>query len=76
MGNEYKEVHIWLDELFGKYGFSHRQYRHNKEGVEEIRKMFGNKAAKAAELHIIADIGEIPTKDEWKKGSDWLDMWK
>lgn len=65
LGEEYKEVHLWLDELarcfpIWEYGAYHRAYRHNREGVEEVRKRWGNGAARAAELHIIFDMGYIP----------------
>jgi len=60
LGEEFKEVHLWLDEWF-KYDktIKHRILRHHKEGVEEIRKRWGDKAAKAAELHIIMDMGKV-----------------
>lgn len=74
LGNEWAEVHVWLDEFARDYfpWPGHRQIRHHKEGVEEVRKKWGDEAARAAELHIIADgvllEGKIPTKEETEKG--------
>lgn len=64
LGDEFYEIHKWLDELtlmypVEKYNDYHRQFRHNKEGVEYIRMLWGDEAAKAAELHILADMGYI-----------------
>lgn len=64
LGNEFREVHIWLDELFKKLGGKHRSARHHQDGVEEVRKKWGDKAARAAEIHIIKDCGKIPTAKE------------
>jgi hypothetical protein len=73
LGEEYEEVHLWLDELarcfpVWAHGPYHRGFRHNREGVEEVRKRWGNGAARAAELHIIMDMGYIPEpkKDAFK----------
>ncbi len=67
LGKPFEEVHKWLDEKScynGKLNINHRRYRHHNEGVEQIRNMYGDDAAKAAELHIILDFGYIPTKEE------------
>jgi hypothetical protein len=65
LGNEYKEVNAWLDEYAPTMGLHHRVMRHHKEGVEEARKIWGDDAAKAAEIHIMKDCyGEIPTKEK------------
>ena len=34
----------------------HRRHRHNQKGVEYIRLIYGDDAAKAAELHIVDDL--------------------
>jgi len=66
LGEGFEQVHLWLDEFAKKYPVEvfedkHRSFRHNKEGVEEVRKLWGDKAARAAELHIARDeFGEIP----------------
>jgi len=67
LGKEWYVVHRWLDELFAKMGFHerHRQVRHHEKGIEEVRKMWGDEAAKAAELHIRADFyGYLPKDDD------------
>jgi len=47
-----------LDELFKYTGSDHRAYRHNRRGVEEVRRKWGDRAAKAAEIHIKRDEEE------------------
>ena len=69
LGESFKEVHYWLDEYARIYWpkMMHRVHRHHAEGIEEVRLMWGDEAAKAAELHIIKDEGCIPTEEEIRK---------
>jgi len=60
LGDEFPKVHEWLDELWTLCGPDHRDVRHNNLGVEKIRQKWGDKAAKAAEIHIMKDCREIP----------------
>jgi hypothetical protein len=57
-GKSFEQVHVWLDELAGRegIGLKHRRYRHHLKGVEEIRKMYGEMAARAAIQHIKTDL--------------------
>lgn len=76
-GKPYEEVHLWLDELAKDYpvnewGGYHRKFRHNDQGIEEVRRMWGDEAALAAILHIIEDEGYIPLKAKPIK-IDWND---
>jgi len=66
LGEDFAQVHLWLDELFNEYGITHRKYGHHVEGVEEIRNRWGDKAARAAEIHIMRDFGikYVPTKHD------------
>ena len=59
-------VHQWLDELAGIYWpwKGHRIHRHHKEGIEIVRQKWGDEAAKAAEIHIKKDEGDIPSEEE------------
>lgn len=66
LSKEFNHVHQWLDELYAKYGGLHRKHRHHIEGVEEIRGLFGDEAAQAAEYHILIDMGHIPTTKQWE----------
>jgi len=68
LGKKWEVVHRWLDE-FAKPGYLnyHRAFRHHAEGIEEVRKKWGDKAAQAAELHVIADFGYVPTEEELDK---------
>ncbi len=68
LGNTYKEVHSWLDELAlieGYFDFGHRKYRHHKEGIEEVGKNFDPEARKAAEIHLMRDCGIIPSISDY-----------
>lgn len=61
LGEDFAEVHYWLDEFFPEVGPSHRDIRHHNAGVETVRKKWGDRAAKAAEIHIRKDCkGNIP----------------
>jgi len=65
LGEPFREVHLWLDGLFDRFGTAHRPLRHHRGGVEEVRKMWGDRAALAAEIHIRRDCyGEVPTEEE------------
>jgi hypothetical protein len=57
-GKSYAEVHLWLDEFAGKppYGMHHRKKRHHLAGIAEVRKLWGDEAAKAARQHIVTDL--------------------
>lgn len=71
IGDEFSYVHIWLDEFSLIQGPKHRLSRHHKEGIEEVLRMWGDSAAKAAERHIISDVGEVLSRSDlrrkWKK---------
>ena len=64
LGDRFEQVNRWLDEFFAYVGSDHRDIRHNRQGVEKVRKMWGDKAALAAEIHIIRDEGCIPDVDD------------
>ncbi len=56
LGKPFPEVHAWLDAFYGRDGdVAHRAVRHHLEGVEEVRRLWGDKAARAAVLHIMLD---------------------
>jgi hypothetical protein len=79
LGEPFTHVHLWLDKMAEKYPVEifqdqHRQYRHHREGVEIVRKKWGNKAAAAAVFHIARDEFDciprsfsIRTKEEVKR---------
>lgn len=58
LGEPFREVHLWLDEFFGKppWGTRHRHLRHHLEGIELVRQKWGDKAAEAAKVHIRQDL--------------------
>lgn len=65
-GEAFAYVHLWLDEFAGKkpYGMQHRRIRHHLEGIREVERLFGKKAALAARQHIISDL----MMEGWKEG--------
>ena len=65
LGEEFPLVHEWLDEYAKIYwpNMIHRVHRHHIGGVEEIRHKWGDLAARAAEIHILKDEGDIPSVD-------------
>ena len=69
LGKGWEVVHRWLDYYANHNGAAfnphHRIFRHHRKGVEEVRKMWGDQAAKAAELHIIADEGSVPEDERY-----------
>jgi DNA-binding GntR family transcriptional regulator len=82
MGEAFQEVHLWLDTFFGQepYGTRHRHLRHHLEGIAEVRRKWGDKAAMAAEIHIRQDLESegwpsdkpIPADDRaYKKAGLW-----
>ena len=75
LGEPFEKVHRWLDEFFAKLGYDekHRDLRHHKKGIEEVRKMWGDKAAEAARIHIERDFyGYLPEDSDdvlkWRIG--------
>lgn len=66
LGNEWREVHKWLDALYVKFGHSHRCHRHHIEGIEEVRKLWGDEAAMAAKIHILVDCWGIPSQADYE----------
>jgi len=69
LGNPWYVVHHWLDEYAKIYWpwMGHRVHRHHKEGIEEVRKLWGDEAAYAAEMHILKDEGKILSREEIEK---------
>ena len=63
LGDGFPQVHEWLDELFDNLGPDHRDVRHNQNGVDKVRQMWGDRAARAAEIHIVKDEGRVPEVD-------------
>ena len=74
LGDPHWAVHRWLD-AFAHLMFpsdQHRLHRHHQAGVEEVRHRWGDDAAKAAEMHILADVAaygmdHVPSVEEAEK---------
>ncbi len=70
LGEEFLQVHKWLDALFPVLGPKHRSARHHSGGVEQVRKMWGDQAALAAEIHIRKDCGgKVPAEKDAQMAS-------
>ena len=70
LGDPFPHVHEWLDEFQVDYGPMHRSFRHHVEGVERVRAKWGDRAARAAEIHIRRDCGGVilspaELRDRW-----------
>lgn len=62
-GEEFREVHKWMDEPAEDLGPAHQKHRHDMEKTpERARAIFGKDADLAARDHILLDKrwGEIP----------------
>lgn len=75
LGKDWSVVHRWLDEFFAKMGYHerHRDIRHHKKGIEEVRQKWGDQAAEAARIHIERDFnGWVPNDEmevqKWRYG--------
>lgn len=62
-GAPFTEVHAFLDQFAGKpeCGMRHRCKLHHEAGIELVRKLYGDKAAEVARLHIEQDL----TQEGW-----------
>ena len=50
--------------------YRHRKFRHNTQGVLDALAKWGERGAKAAEIHIRRDfptLNRIPTLNDWEK---------
>ena len=65
LGEDFRHVHEWMDGLFKVLGPKHRSARHHTGGVEQVRRMWGDRAALAAEIHVRRDCGgKVPDERE------------
>ena len=57
LGKPFEEVHLWLDFYAATpLGARHRRRRHHLAGITEVRRLWGDEAAEAARMHVIADL--------------------
>ena len=75
LGRDWSVVHRWLDEFFARMGYHerHRDLRHHRKGIEEVRAKWGDQAAEAARIHVEMDFGGWVPADElevqkWRHG--------
>ena len=61
LGKPFREIHRWLDAFAspkrGYLNLNHRRYRHHIDGIEEVRKIYGDEAAEAASRRRSHDSG-------------------
>lgn len=69
LGEPFREVNVWLDAYSRTHGGLHRKFRHHKEGVEEARRLFGDRGAAAAIVHILRDCRNIPREKDYSDGA-------
>lgn len=67
LGDGWHKVHKWLDAYvkeypIKKYNEYHRRFRHHKQGVRKIRKMWGFEAEQAAIIHLVRDANWVHFK--------------
>ena len=55
LGESFRDVHEWLDEHYIEGDISHRNKRHNVEGIKKARDLFGSMGAVAATIHFMRD---------------------
>lgn len=83
-GDPWTEVHVFLDQYFGKYGPYHRVLLHHRLGIFLICKEIPGPVRAVAEQHILDDLGYIPLDhaapeftmdrdlcDRWTQGNDY-----
>ena len=79
LGKPFREVHAWLDAFYGRDGdVAHRAARHHLEGVEEVRRLWGDEAARAALFHIMLDwdgIREDQIPKNQKEAEEFTAKW-
>lgn len=86
LGNGFPEVHEWLDDyakIFppGIFDTYHRYFRHHKEGLKQIGKLFGDKAIKAGRIHLIRDLNHLTESKNkmcifFKQEQRWFPIYK
>lgn len=68
LGNDFEDVHRWLDACFTQFGPYHRRVRHHDRGIREVREKFGDKGAIAALIHILRDCRHVPSESDYRTG--------
>ena len=69
IGEECRDVNLWLDEFAAILGPTHRFKRHHREGIRDAEALFGERGRKAATVHILRDCRNIPRERDYADGS-------
>jgi hypothetical protein len=75
LGEDFAYIHKYMDKYARTVqGIKHRQFLHTNEGVEEVRKIYGDIGALVAMLHIYQDfryagmpdyLFKVPNQTNW-----------
>lgn len=85
LGAPWQEVHLWLDQYAWhaalawqapSFRVDHRKYLHNREGIAQVRAMWGEDAAQAAIRHVLDDLYGPNENDATKIPVDQVDYVK
>ena len=60
LGKPYAEVHDFLDQYSDRFPREQRKVYHHRQGLARIAERFGPEAVKAAQIHIVEDVGFVP----------------
>jgi hypothetical protein len=69
LGEDFENVHLWLDEYMATAGAKHRRFRHHREGIAQARTLFGPRADLAATIHVLRDCRNIPKMQDYEDGT-------
>jgi hypothetical protein len=69
-GVEGRDIHSWMDEPVVKFMGSHRQYRHNKEAIEAVKDIFGEKYGRRLAGDIATDHIDFDKKESNRKSKE------
>ena len=64
-GEEFRELHEWMDDPQKELGVNHRTLRHDLSYISEVKKKFGIKGVREFLRHIAEDYKY--TADKWGK---------
>jgi pectinesterase len=65
-GRDFAEVHDFLDQHAPRFPKGeHRAVYHHRDGIALVARRFGEEAARAAERHVLEDLGCIPEDPAW-----------
>lgn len=65
-GRDFAGVHDWLDQYAPRFPRGeHRKLFHHRDGISLVARQFGAEGARAAERHVVEDLGFVPEDHAW-----------